>query len=193
MRISLPSLGIHQVSNSFSRELAELPVPCSAVDLCTPGWHTLLADKPQVILIPSFLNLSIAEVGKPNICFPSFLCILTHPEWNEIGVFLPSCLTGPHPEWNETGAVSYSLASLGGSSKGVPGCGIYIPWANWNTVLPQTLLCSISHSLWIYKPLMGLYLLSTDLNMNKTGALSFIYRLVKPFGIYLLSSCNACT
>lgn len=28
-----------------------------------------------------------------------------------------------HPEWNETGAVSYYLASLGGSSKGAPGCG----------------------------------------------------------------------
>lgn len=54
-RISLPAFGIHQVSNSFSRELlgfllAELPVPCSLVDLCIPGWQTLLADKPKVIL-----------------------------------------------------------------------------------------------------------------------------------------------
>lgn len=31
------------------------------------------------------------------------------------------------------------------------------------------LLCSISHGLWLYKPLMGLYLLSTGLNIDKQG------------------------
>lgn len=29
-----------------------------------------------------------------------------------------------HLEWTKTGAVSYSLASLGGSNQGAPGCGI---------------------------------------------------------------------
>lgn len=75
----------------------------------------------------------------------------THKAWTNIitmnwSVFLSfrrNSMT--HLEGTKTGAVGYSLTSLGGSSKGAPGCGINTSWANWNTnLLPGIALFLIS-------------------------------------------------